>query len=172
MKKSLITTIIILPGNVLILIPGLILFFTKENVYSANFFLNLFSPYDSLMWLSLPFFIIGLIFAFTTSILFLNEGKGTPAPWAPQKKLVVKGPYRYVRNPMIISVLFMLIGESLIFGSYPLLIWTFFFFTLNSIYFPLFEEKTLEKKFGKKYIDYKKNVPRWLPRLTPWDPYD
>ena len=170
MNKSLLTTII--TGNALIVIPGLILFFTKENVYFANFFLNLFSKYDSLMWLSLPFFILGLALAFTTSKLFLTEGQGTPAPWAPPKRFVVKGHYRYVRNPMIIGVLLILIGESLLFGSYPLLFWTFFFFILNTIYFSLFEEKTLEKKFGKKYTDYKKNVPRWWPRLIPWNPYD
>ncbi|MEA3306539.1 MAG: methyltransferase, partial [Elusimicrobiota bacterium] len=151
MKKSLILPIIILPGNALIFIPALILFFTKENVDSTNIFLNLFAGYDSLMWLSLPFFIVGLILAINTSALFLTKGEGTPAPWDPPKRLVVKGPYRYVRNPMISSVLIILIGESFLFGSYQLLIWTLFFFVLNSIYFPLFEEKTLEKKFGKKY---------------------
>lgn len=172
MKKSLITAIIILPGNALVLIPGLILFFTKENVYSVNFFLNLFSRYDSFIWLSLPFFITGIILAFTTVKLFLSEGNGTPAPWDPTKKLVVSGPYRYVRNPMITGALLILIGESLIFGSYPLALWTLFFFILNSIYFPLFEEKNLEKKFGKKYTDYKNNVPRWLPRLKPYTPLE
>ncbi len=172
MKKSLILAIILLPGTALVLIPGLILFFTKKNVYSANFFLNLFARYDSIIWLSLPFFIAGLILAFSTVKTFLNKGDGTPAPWDPPKKLVIKGPYRYVRNPMITGAILILISESLFFGSYPLALWTLLFFIMNTIYFPLFEEKNLEKKFGKKYTDYQNNVPRWLPRLKPWTPND
>jgi protein-S-isoprenylcysteine O-methyltransferase Ste14 len=172
MKKSLIKAIIILPGTALIFVPGLILFFTKDNLSSSNFFLTLFSQHDSFIWLSLPFFIAGLSLAFKTVKLFLNEGHGTPAPWAPPRNFVVKGPYRYVRNPMLIGVHLILIGESLLFGSSPLLIWIFFFFILNTVYFALFEEKKLEKKFGKKYTAYKNNVPRWWPRLIPWNSYD
>lgn len=170
MKKSLLITIILLPVNALVFIPGLILFFTKENVYSANFFLSLFSQYDSFIWLSLPFFITGFILAFTSVKLFFSRGNGTPAPWNPPKELVIKGPYKHVRNPMICGAIFILIGESLVFGSFPLLVWTILFFLMNAVYFPLFEEKALEKKFGKEYTDYKNNVPRWLPRLKPWTP--
>ncbi|MCG2725248.1 MAG: isoprenylcysteine carboxylmethyltransferase family protein [Elusimicrobia bacterium] len=169
MKKSFIIAILLLPGPVLVFVPCIILLFTKENVYPANFFLNLFSKYDSFMWLSLPFFIAGLILIFTTVKLFLTKGEGTPATWNPPKKLIVKGPYKYVRNPMITGALLILIGESLFFGSYPLALWTLLFFIMNVIYFPFFEEKTLEKKFGKKYTDYQNNVPRWLPRLKPWN---
>ena len=111
---------------------------------------------------------IGLAFAIWTFRLFVAEGEGTPAPWDPTKKLVVRGPYQYVRNPMITGVLFMLAGEALFFRSWPVAGWLFFFFLANAIYFPLSEETALEHRFGDAYRIYKANVPRWIPRVTPW----
>jgi protein-S-isoprenylcysteine O-methyltransferase Ste14 len=101
-------------------------------------------------------------------LLFATKGRGTAAPWNPPKKLVVSGPYCHVRNPMITSVLTIQIAEVLLLNSF----WIFFLFLLffagNMIYFPMFEERDLEKRFGQSYLDYKRNVPRWLPRLTAW----
>jgi protein-S-isoprenylcysteine O-methyltransferase Ste14 len=71
---------------------------------------------------------------------------------------------------MITSVLYLLASEALLFQSWPILFWLIFFFMLNSIYFPFFEERSLEKRFGENYRIYKKHVPRWIPRLSPWDP--
>jgi protein-S-isoprenylcysteine O-methyltransferase Ste14 len=100
--------------------------------------------------------------------LFAHRGKGTAAPWNPPKKLVVEGPYAYVRNPMITSVFMMQIAEALLLNSW-LIFGLFGLFLLgNMVYFPFFEEKDLEKRFGDDYRTYKRNVPRWIPRLTPW----
>ncbi len=83
--------------------------------------------------------------------------------------LVVRGPYRYVRNPMISGVLAILLGEALILGSLPLIYWFPLFFLLNAIYIPLIEERDLARRFGDDYLNYKINVPRWIHRLKPWN---
>jgi len=111
---------------------------------------------------------MGVVMATWTVSLFVRIGVGTPAPWDPPKKLVVRGPYRHVRNPMISSVLFLLLGEALMLQSWPIGAWVLFFFAVNTIYLPLSEEKALARRFGSDYLTYKDNVPRWLPRLTLW----
>ncbi len=112
---------------------------------------------------------LGLIFLIYTNKSFLKIGRGTLAPWDPPKKLVVEGAYRYVRNPMISSVLMIVLGESLIFSSIELFLLFMLFFIVNHIYFVYSEEPGLIKRFGNDYVEYKKNVPRWIPRLKPWD---
>jgi protein-S-isoprenylcysteine O-methyltransferase Ste14 len=69
---------------------------------------------------------------------------------------------------MITGVLLMLSAEALLLQSWPIAAWMMLFFIGNAIYFPLVEEKGLEKRFGNEYRDYKANVPRWIPRLRPW----
>ena len=97
-------------------------------------------------------------------ILFARVGQGTLAPWDATRRLVAVGPYRYVRNPMITSVVMMLAGEALFFGSTVLAGWFVLFFLCNHVYFILLEEPSLELRFGASYAEYKKQVPRWLPR--------
>ena len=101
-------------------------------------------------------------------LLFARVGKGTLAPWDPTQRLVVVGPYRHVRNPMISSVVSMLLGESLVLGSRVVLFWTVFFAVVNHAYFVLLEEPGLERRFGADYRKFKASVPRWVPRATPW----
>jgi protein-S-isoprenylcysteine O-methyltransferase Ste14 len=95
-------------------------------------------------------------------------GKGTLAPWDPTSRLVVRGPYRHVRNPMISGVLGILLGEAVLLGSVPLLVWFGLVLALNAVYMPLVEEPGLRSRFGEDYETYKANVPRWVPRLRPW----
>ena len=101
--------------------------------------------------------------------LFAARGKGTLAPWDPPTRLVVSGPYRYVRNPMISGVLMILAGEALVHGSLTLGFWFLGFLVLNQIYFMILEEPMLESRFGEDYRRYKKAVPRWIPQLRPFD---
>jgi protein-S-isoprenylcysteine O-methyltransferase Ste14 len=96
--------------------------------------------------------------------LFARVGRGTLAPWDPTERLVVEGPYRRLRNPMISGVLAVLIGEAALFGSLPLLAWAAAFFVLNQAFFLLYEEPSLERRYGEPYRAYKREVPRWLPR--------
>jgi protein-S-isoprenylcysteine O-methyltransferase Ste14 len=113
---------------------------------------------------------VGLALMYRTIVLFAREGEGTLAPWDPTQKLVVRGPYRFVRNPMIVGVLAVVAGEAVLFGSPALLVWATTFFVLNAVWFPLVEEPGLIKRFGEDYETYSHHVPRWLPRRTPWTP--
>lgn len=100
--------------------------------------------------------------------LFARVGQGTLAPWDPTRNMVAVGPYRFVRNPMISGVTLMLVGLALFWGSWLVGVWSLLFISINHIYFIAFEEPGLEERFGASYRDYQANVPRWLPRLTPW----
>jgi protein-S-isoprenylcysteine O-methyltransferase Ste14 len=113
---------------------------------------------------------MGLSLMVATIRLFHRVGQGTLAPWNPTQKLVVEGPYRRVRNPMISGVLFCLAGEALLFASPAIATWWALFLLGNSIYMPLVEEPGLRARFGTDYERYCRHVRRWLPRLTPWDP--
>ena len=112
---------------------------------------------------------LGLTLVARTIALFATVGRGTLAPWSPPERLVVRGIYRHVRNPMISGVLCLLCGEALSLGSKPLAGWFVTFFLINLVYIPLLEEPGLEERFGRPYRVYKQNVPRWLPKLKPWD---
>jgi protein-S-isoprenylcysteine O-methyltransferase Ste14 len=108
---------------------------------------------------------LGLALAIWTWTLFVTEGRGTLAPWDATTQLVVSGPYRYVRNPMITGVALILAGEAVLFQSWPLAILFVWFVLLNAIYFPLVEERGLRRRFGAEYDAYCADVPRWVPRL-------
>jgi protein-S-isoprenylcysteine O-methyltransferase Ste14 len=112
----------------------------------------------------------GLLLMYRTISLFAREGDGTLAPWDPPRKLVVRGPYRYVRNPMITGVITVLIGEAALFGSPWLLAWAAAFLAGNLVWFPRVEEPGLVRRFGPDYLEYRRHVPRWVPRRKPWSP--
>jgi protein-S-isoprenylcysteine O-methyltransferase Ste14 len=113
---------------------------------------------------------IGLLLFDASLRHFVSQGRGTLAPWDPPRLLVVAGPYRYVRNPMISGVLFIVSGEALVLMSRPHALWALFFLCLNLVYIPILEEPMLERRFGAAYREYLKHVPRFLPRLRPWVP--
>lgn len=150
--------IIILPFSVTVLIPFLI-YRGREIEVLDNTGIKLLGALLLSSGLSL--------FVYTV-YLFKTIGKGTLAPWTPTQKLIISGPYQYCRNPMISGVLFILLGETLLFASRTILIEAAIFFLVNTIYFMLKEEPDLYKRFGEDYKKYKKNVPRWLPRLKPY----
>ncbi|MDR0581174.1 MAG: isoprenylcysteine carboxylmethyltransferase family protein [Holosporaceae bacterium] len=156
-----IEVVVLLPFNVLVIIPAVTLYFT-DYIWELN------STY--LLIVGTILLVSGLFLAGWTMRLFAKKGKGTAAPWNPPKKLVVAGPYCHVRNPMIASVLMMLLAESLLLNSWYIFILFILFLIGNIVYFPLFEEKDLGKRFGKDYEVYKRNVPCWIPRLTKWKP--
>jgi protein-S-isoprenylcysteine O-methyltransferase Ste14 len=112
----------------------------------------------------------GLALFVATVYLFATRGRGTLAPWDPPARLVVKGPYRFVRNPMITGVLLILAGEASALRSPDHAVWMATFLLFNAVFFPLIEEPQLEGRFGDEYRRYKRNVPRFLPRLRPWAP--
>lgn len=108
--------------------------------------------------------ILGFYVIWETVSIFTDYGEGTPVPWESPKKLVVMEIYRNVRNPMMIGVWCVLAGESLFFRSIELLVWLLVFYMACLFIIPRWEEKDLEKRFGESYREYKRNVPRWIPR--------
>ena len=113
--------------------------------------------------------VVGLALFASSLGRFVTEGKGTLAPWDPPRELVVRGPYRYVRNPMISGVVFILFAEALLLRSLPHATWGAIFVILNLTFIPLLEEPQLEERFGDSYQRYRRHVPRLLPRLRPWE---
>ena len=99
---------------------------------------------------------------------FAGEGHGTLAPWDPPRRLVVRGPYRYVRNPMISGVVMVLFAEALLLFSRPHLQWALIVLLANLVYIPLIEEPLLAERFFPEYEEYRRHVPRLFPRLRPW----
>jgi protein-S-isoprenylcysteine O-methyltransferase Ste14 len=150
--------IVLLPFMVTIVMPALIVAWTG----------------DARLWwgsaFGLTLLAIGLVLVAWTIRLFSTVGDGTIAPWDPTRKLVVMGPYRHVRNPMISGVAFVLAGEAVLLGSPPLALWFAAVVVVNAVYLPLVEEPGLRSRFGEDYEIYAANVPRWLPRLRPWRP--
>jgi len=101
---------------------------------------------------------------------FATEGKGTLAPWDSPREFVARGPYRFVRNPMISGVILILFGEALGLRSPPHGVWAVAFTGLNLFYIPLVEEPQLERRFGESYREHRRNVRRFLPFLRLWRP--
>jgi protein-S-isoprenylcysteine O-methyltransferase Ste14 len=99
---------------------------------------------------------------------FALQGLGTPAPVFPTKRLVVKGFYCYVRNPMYVAVGAVNLGQALLFGDIRVFAYALFFWFLAHLFVLVYEEPTLRKAFGAEYDTFRTNVPRWIPRLTPW----
>jgi protein-S-isoprenylcysteine O-methyltransferase Ste14 len=96
---------------------------------------------------------------------FAVIGKGTPAPFDPPRRLVIRGPYRFVRNPMYIGAGLALAGAALFYGSVPLFVYCGVFFVMTGIFVQLYEEPTLRRTFGKEYEAYCGHVQRWWPGL-------
>ena len=118
-----------------------------------------------LAYLAFPLWLIGGVILLWSFWNFLHEGRGTPAPIDPPTELVAAGFYRYVRNPMYVGILLILIGYFLWFGYWSLLVYTAFAFLMTHLFVLFYEEPTLRTKFGASYEEYLKRVPRWLPKL-------
>ncbi|TGQ36426.1 MULTISPECIES: isoprenylcysteine carboxylmethyltransferase family protein [unclassified Mesorhizobium] len=99
---------------------------------------------------------------------FALEGLGTPAPVAPTERLVVGGIYRHVRNPMYVAVLSIIFGQALLFSSWLLVTYVAVAATAMVSFVKLYEEPTLARRYGAEYEAYRRAVPGWLPRLSPW----
>jgi len=123
-----------------------------------------------LQFAGLCLLIVGLVLFVASLHRFVTEGRGTLAPWDPPRHLVVRGPYRYVRNPMISGVALVLFAEALLLLSRTHLAWALVFVAINSIYIPLVEEPGLTQLFGEAYREYSRHVPRLIPRWRPWKP--
>ncbi len=125
---------------------------------------------DSITPADSPLGIISLAIGGTLALwcvtLFLTIGEGTPVPVHPPKRFVVRGPYAYTRNPMMTGAWLVLLGEALLLHSFVLLLLVVFVAIPGGVLFVIrYEERDLEERFGNDYVEYKKKVPRWIPRL-------
>jgi protein-S-isoprenylcysteine O-methyltransferase Ste14 len=161
------TAIFILPFTVTILVPMLLLLLS---FWSGIPWLFIYQLNSFTIIIGCILIILGYFILYKTNRAFAFIGKGTLAPWAPTQHFVAAGLYQYVRNPMILGVLLVLVGEAVLFGSPLIFIEFLIFLVVNHIWFIRWEEPDLEQRFGEEYRDYKKNVPRWIPRRTPWNP--
>jgi protein-S-isoprenylcysteine O-methyltransferase Ste14 len=153
-KNTLFT--IIIPGTVTVVVPYLLI---PQGPWPFVFEL------DDLRYLGLIFLLIGISIYLSTIFDFAQIGRGTPAPMDPPKALVERGLYKYVRNPMYVGVLSVLLGEMVYFESALMVIYIGFSFIALNVFIIFYEEPTLERLFGESYLEYKNDVPRWLPRL-------
>jgi protein-S-isoprenylcysteine O-methyltransferase Ste14 len=146
-------------------VPALILVF----VSGINIGWSLEYPVNHVASTSgLVLIILGLYLVVRPTLLFATHGEGTVAHWDPTTRLVVQGPYRYVRNPIVLGVVITMLGEGVLFGAFSLIILAIGTMVANHIAFVKSEEPTLIKRFGDDYRTYMENVPRWIPRLRPW----
>lgn len=156
-------SVLLLPAMVAIVVP---IWIAREWHVPARW------PASSTGWLALTAGLLaealGLLLFASSLRRFAGEGRGTLAPWDPPRRLVIHGPYRYVRNPMISGVIFMLAGIALTLRSWPHAAWAATFAGANLLLIPLIEEPMLEMRFGDRYRAYAREVPRFVPRLRPW----
>jgi protein-S-isoprenylcysteine O-methyltransferase Ste14 len=148
------------PGTVVGLIPWLI---TRWDI-----------PYSTPLWrvlqvvgvLMIVFGLIPVMHAFTQ---FAKAG-GTPMPIAPTERLVVTGFNRYVRNPMYVGLIVVILGQALLFGSLWLVLYAATAWLITATFVRIYEEPTLVREYDGEYETYRRNVRAWLPRVRPWTP--
>ncbi|HEX8104381.1 MAG TPA: isoprenylcysteine carboxylmethyltransferase family protein [Solirubrobacteraceae bacterium] len=111
---------------------------------------------------------VGAVVVLHAFARFVTEGRGTPAPVAPTERLVVGGLYRHVRNPMYVAVGATIAGQAALLGRPVLLAYAAVFWAVVAAFVRLHEEPVLAARHGEQYAAYRRAVPGWWPRLTPW----
>ncbi len=164
MKRRWLLAVLTLPLPVTGLIPAALIFTFRSSRWTHSFA----TPSTPIFWLGAAAGGLGFALALWSVLTFARHGKGTPAPWDPPTRFVVRGPYCFVRNPMILGVILFLLGEAVLLWAVPLFAWFVLFLAGNILYIPWVEEKGLEQRFGTTYLQYKQCVPRWIPRRRAW----
>jgi len=122
-------------------------------------------PNGPMTWLGIIVIATGAAIYFRCAWEFAVRGLGTPAPIAPTKYLVTTALHHYVRNPMYIGVLLVLLGEAALFDAPVLLEYAACFLAAVYLFVLFYEEPTLRRQFGESYEEYRRKVPRWIPRF-------
>jgi len=126
-------------------------------------------PTDSLgalRWTGLIPVAGGLIVVLEAFARFAWEGRGTPAPVAPTRTLVVSGFYRFVRNPMYVAVAALIFGQAVLFASWVVALYGVVIAAAFDAFVRVYEEPTLRQAYGDDYAAYCATTPRWIPRFT------
>lgn len=98
-----------------------------------------------------------------TTARFALHGRGTPAPWAPPDRFVERGSYRFVRSPMYLGVILLILGQALLLGREILFAWAVVAWLIFEVSLVTWEEPGLRRRFGDSYDDYRRRVKRWIP---------
>jgi protein-S-isoprenylcysteine O-methyltransferase Ste14 len=105
----------------------------------------------------------GAVLVLETTARFAFQGRGTPAPWAPPERFVERGSYRFVRSPMYLGVLLLVVGQALLLGREILFAWAAVAWLIFELSLVTWEEPGLRRRFGASYDDYRRRVRRWIP---------
>lgn len=149
------------PGIVLVYLP---LWITRFRIPAGE-------PQGQML-LAAALILAGVSPAFESIWRFVVVGRGTLVPTAPTEHLVVSGFYRHVRNPMYVGILIALAGEAVFFERRAMVAYLVLVWVVVHLFVCFYEEPTLARRYGDEYLRFKQNVPRWLPRLTPWQGAD
>ena len=150
--KTILFTLMV-PGTVAILVPRWLLggFPTPQN--------------RPLTWLGAAVFVVAATIYFRCAWEFAVRGLGTPAPIAPTKYLVTTALHRYIRNPMYVGVALAILGEAALFHSLHLAEYAACMLATAHLFVVFYEEPTLHRQFGESYDEYRRSVPRWIPKF-------
>lgn len=147
------------PGTIVVLVPWWI---NRWRLHAPLF------GFTALRWIGALLIAAGTAVVLDSFARFAFQGIGTPAPIFPARHLVVTGFYRYVRNPMYIAVLSLILGQALFFGDIRLFAFALFGWLVTHVFIVFYEEPTLRRTFGAEYAVFSAHVPRWIPRLSRW----
>jgi protein-S-isoprenylcysteine O-methyltransferase Ste14 len=156
-KRTLITTLVtaLVPGVAVGLVPYWIVRAAHQLA---------FPPAGFLKGLCVTLALIGAGMVMWVSLVFVRQGMWAPVPVAPQDRLVAQGLYGYVRNPMYVGALLVLVAEAIFFRSAWVLLYSGFLWLALHTFTVLIEEPDLERRLGDSYREYKTKTPRWIPR--------
>ena len=146
-----------------VFLPGVM-----AGVLPALLLLIPYRPFARSAWFVLPM-IVGIWILVSAAREFYRRGQGTLAPWDPPQHLVVEGMYRYHRNPMYVGVMFILFGWVGLTGSLWLLLYALFMWLAFHLRIVLYEEREMQRLFADDWEDYRRRVPRWWVRMTPYE---
>ena len=172
MKSKISDTIVALIGTLsflFLILPVFLILIPYKILSSPNsaFFIDI----GAWRYFGLVPIVLGVVIYFWCSKSFVFFGKNTPILFTPTEKLVITGLYKFVRNPMYIAGVFVLTGEALLFQSIGIFIYCLVMFAVFNVHV-LIEETLLADKYRETYKQYRKSVPRWIPRLTPYQQND
>jgi len=128
--------------------------------------------FDSYVTVTIPEFaryagllvlLAGAALSYTSFWFFITKGRGTAFPTEPPKEMVIRGPYRYVRNPMYVGNLAIIFGEALLLASPVLVLYAILMCFVTHLYVTVSEEPVLTRRYGELYLQYVRTTPRWLP---------
>jgi len=146
-----------------VLLPGVVAGYVPWRFFGLNHVA--LEAADVVAWVGVLCIVAGAMLLATCIIEFGRSGRGTLSPVDPPRHLVVRGLYRYVRNPMYLSVTTIVLGEALVMRSPALVAYWAAFFAAVNLFVIGYEEPWLRSRFGKSYDDYAARVGRWIPRF-------